>query len=134
MKRLWCFSSGASCAMLLAGLVMLAVLSACTPLPPSSVSALERSNDSTAENPAVAKATRDQTPNQTLQQTPVERVPFVLGVSSVTVERMALRAACTGGPGAGLLTPPGPVEVYRMTCDDGKTFMARCELRQCTPM
>ncbi|MFT5643305.1 MAG: hypothetical protein ACI83P_000851 [Janthinobacterium sp.] len=64
----------------------------------------------------------------------IERVPFVLGVSSATVERMALRAACNGGSGAGLMTPPGPVEVYRMACANGKVFMARCELRQCKPM
>jgi len=64
----------------------------------------------------------------------VERVPFRLGVSSATVERMAKQHACTGGPGAGLVTEPGPVEVYRMQCDSGKVFMARCELRQCKPM
>ena len=40
----------------------------------------------------------------------------------------------TGGMGAGLVTPEGPVEVYRMMCQDGKTFMARCELRQCKSM
>jgi hypothetical protein len=26
------------------------------------------------------------------------------------------------------------VEVYRMVCDSGKVFMARCELRQCKAM
>jgi hypothetical protein len=26
------------------------------------------------------------------------------------------------------------VEVYRMRCEDGKVFMARCELRQCVKM
>jgi len=65
---------------------------------------------------------------------PIETVPFHLGVSSATVEKMARDQACTGGQGAGLITPPGPVEVYRMQCDNGKVFMARCELRQCRPM
>ncbi len=65
---------------------------------------------------------------------PIERVPFQAGVSSVTVERMAKQAQCTGGRGASLVTPGGPVEIYRMQCDDGKVFMARCELRQCAPM
>lgn len=65
---------------------------------------------------------------------PIERIPFRAGVSSVTVEKMARRQQCTGGQGAGLVTEPGPVEVYRMRCDDGKVFMARCELRQCRQM
>jgi hypothetical protein len=55
-------------------------------------------------------------------------------VSSVTVEKIARRGQCTGGQGAGLVTDPGPVEVYRMQCDNGKVFMARCELRQCRQM
>jgi hypothetical protein len=64
----------------------------------------------------------------------IERIPFRLGVSSATVEKMARQQACTGGPGAGLVTGEGPVEVYRMQCDSGKVFMARCELRQCRKM
>jgi hypothetical protein len=64
----------------------------------------------------------------------VETIPFHTGVSSATVEKMAKQQGCTGGLGAGLITQPGPVEVYRMRCDDGKVFMARCELRQCTRM
>ena len=65
---------------------------------------------------------------------PIERVPFVWGRSSATVERMAKLKGCTGGQGAGLVTPEGPVEVYRMMCQEGKSFMARCELRQCKAM
>ena len=65
---------------------------------------------------------------------PIERVPFRVGVSSVTVEKMAREQGCTGGQGAGLVTEPGPIEVYRMRCEDGKVFMARCELRQCRKM
>ena len=64
----------------------------------------------------------------------VERVPFRAGISSVTVENMAKKQGCTGGAGAGLVTEPGPVEVYRMMCDNGKVFKARCELRQCKTM
>jgi hypothetical protein len=66
--------------------------------------------------------------------TPIEKLPFRLGVSSATVENMAKQQACTGGQGAGLITEPGPVEVYRMQCDNGKVFMARCEMRQCRRM
>ena len=64
----------------------------------------------------------------------VQKVPFRSGVSSATVERMAKQFGCTGNAGAGLLTEKGPVEVYRMQCDNGTTFMAQCELRQCHPM
>jgi hypothetical protein len=64
----------------------------------------------------------------------VETIPFRTGVSSATVEKMARQQGCTGGLGAGLITQPGPVEVYRMRCEDGKVFMARCELRQCKQM
>ncbi len=60
-----------------------------------------------------------------------ERLPFRAGVSTVTVEKMAQAQGCVGGQGAGLTTPQGPVEVYRMVCESGQVFMARCELRQC---
>lgn len=66
--------------------------------------------------------------------TPIERVPFRIGVSSATVEKLAKQQGCTSAQGAGLVTEPGPVEVYRMRCEDGKVFMARCELRQCVKM
>jgi hypothetical protein len=64
---------------------------------------------------------------------PIERVPYRVGVSSVTVEQLARQHACVG-QGAGLVTEPGPVEVYRLQCAGGKVFMARCELRQCRKM
>jgi hypothetical protein len=64
----------------------------------------------------------------------IENVPFRAGVSSVTVEKMAEAQGCTGGQGAGLLTPQGPVEVYRMLCDNRQVFTARCEMRQCRQM
>ena len=67
-------------------------------------------------------------------ETPIQAIPFVTGVSSVTVENLAKAQSCRGGQGAGLVTPAGPVEVYRMRCDNGRVFMARCELRQCRQM
>jgi hypothetical protein len=66
--------------------------------------------------------------------TPIQTLPFRLGVSSATVEKMAKQQDCTGGQGAALVTGQGPVEVYRMQCDNGKVFMARCEMRQCRRM
>ncbi len=65
---------------------------------------------------------------------PIERIAFRPGVSSVTVERLGKQQACVSNEGAGLVTEAGPVEVYRMICDSGKVYMARCELRQCKAM
>lgn len=64
----------------------------------------------------------------------IQTIEFIAGVSSFSVEKIAKNQGCTGGKGAGLITPQGPVEVYRMACDSGKTFLARCELRQCSAM
>ncbi|HYD97150.1 MAG TPA: hypothetical protein VEC01_17610 [Noviherbaspirillum sp.] len=65
---------------------------------------------------------------------PIHTVAFRSGTSSATVERLAKRFGCTGTQGAGLITEKGPLEVYRMKCENGTTFMAQCELRQCRPM
>lgn len=64
----------------------------------------------------------------------VEKVEFKPGISSATVERLAREHGCVGSGGAGLMTEKGPVEVYRMQCENRKPFLARCELRQCRPM
>jgi hypothetical protein len=64
----------------------------------------------------------------------IETLPFRQGVSSVTVERLGKLQACVSREGAGLVTEPGPVEVYKMVCESGRVFMARCELRQCRAM
>lgn len=61
----------------------------------------------------------------------VQQVPFQVSVSSVTVERLAKQQGCKGGKGASLVTEKGPVEVYKMVCDSGRVFLAKCELRQC---
>ena len=64
----------------------------------------------------------------------IQKLEFRAGVSSSTVERLGKQYGCTSRIGAGLVTEKGPVEVYRMVCDNGKTFLAQCELRQCRPM
>lgn len=64
----------------------------------------------------------------------IQTVDFRPGMSSATVERLAKRFGCDGAVGAGLITEKGPVEIYRMKCDNGTIFMAQCELRQCRPM
>jgi len=66
--------------------------------------------------------------------TAIQRTPFKVGESSHTVEKLAKAQACTSTQGAGLVTEPGPIEVYRMQCQNGQVFMARCELRQCKKM
>lgn len=57
-----------------------------------------------------------------------------VGVSSVTVERLASAEGCTGGQGASLTSEAGPVETYRMVCGSGQVFVAKCEFRQCKPV
>jgi type IV pilus biogenesis protein CpaD/CtpE len=107
--------------LVLAGLVV-AVLGGCavrTPMAPDTVPV--------ARTPMVTQLTD-------ANGAPIEKVPFVSGVSSKTVEKLAAAQACTGGEGAALVTPVGPVEVYRVRCENGRVFMARCELRQCKQM
>ncbi|MEO7495268.1 MAG: hypothetical protein ABIT83_00935 [Massilia sp.] len=65
---------------------------------------------------------------------PIEALPFRLGVSSATVEQLGKLQGCRSSEGAGLVTPAGAVEVYRLRCDSGKTVFAKCELRQCRTM
>lgn len=62
----------------------------------------------------------------------IQKVPFEIGVSSATVERIAKQNSCETDLGAGLLYKKGPVEVYRVNCKDGREIKARCELRQCS--
>ena len=64
----------------------------------------------------------------------VQKVEYRPGVSSAAGERLARKFGCEGSNGAGLVTEKGPVEVYRMRCENGTSFLAQCELRQCRPM
>ncbi|NEX61528.1 hypothetical protein [Noviherbaspirillum galbum] len=92
------------------------------------------------EAPVRKVARNPDLPQQTIEvadadgKVTVQKVEFRSGVSSATVERLAQRFGCTGRAGAGLVTDKGPVEVYRLQCDNGTTFMAKCELRQCRPL
>lgn len=61
----------------------------------------------------------------------IQKVKFEIGVSSVAIEKLAAKNQCTSKLGAGQISPKGPVEMYRIQCDDGRVLMARCELRQC---
>lgn len=66
--------------------------------------------------------------------TTFQTIEFRSGVSSTSVEKIAQESGCKGGKGAALITEQGPVEVYRMQCNNGKVFLAKCELRQCNAM
>jgi hypothetical protein len=67
-------------------------------------------------------------------QTNIAKVEFKLGISSSTVERMAKQSGCESTKGAGLISNAGPVEQYRVSCQNGTAYLAKCELRQCSPM
>jgi hypothetical protein len=62
------------------------------------------------------------------------KVAFKLGVSSNTVERMGKQRGCESKLGAAVISVNGPVEMYLMSCNDGSSYLAKCELRQCVPM
>ncbi len=83
------------------------------------------------KNASVSKPVVTPQPTSANEIGTIERVPFELGVSSVTVERMAKQNNCQSAKGAGLLHKKGPIEVYRVMCKDGREIKARCEMRQC---
>ena len=64
----------------------------------------------------------------------IQTIPFQAGISSMTVEKLALQYGCTAAKGAARITDQGPVEVYRMACDDQRVLLVKCELRQCKAM
>jgi len=87
-----------------------------------------------ARAPAPRTVAADGTPLARVDGVEIEKVPFRAGISSATVEKLARQQGCAGGWGAGLVSEPGPVEIYRMSCDSGKVYMAKCELKQCKAM
>ena len=116
--------------MLLSTVVCSLTLSACT----NSTMPVWRNDPAAPVQPAPLAASAEPAPAAAADGTPIETVPFRLGSSSVTVENMAKQQSCTGGRGAALMTEPGIIEVYRMLCDDGRVFRAKCDMHQCKPM
>lgn len=99
---------------------------------PSTAMATLPSNNSTAplsQANQIVSVTNVQT---SPANTKIQLIEFALGVSSVTVERLAKEQSCSNTKGAGLVSPKGPHELYKMQCSDGRVLMAKCELRQCT--
>jgi hypothetical protein len=64
----------------------------------------------------------------------IQKVEFRSGISSVTVEKIAKQYGCNTDKGAWLVGDKGPIEIYKVSCDQGSVFLVRCELRQCQPM
>jgi hypothetical protein len=75
---------------------------------------------SVASDGAGSKSVREKTADQKM------------GKHSYAVEKMAGAAGCNGGSGAYLTTESGPIEDYRIDCEDGATYLARCEYGTCT--
>lgn len=97
---------------------LVALIAGCTTVPNQPIDAKVSMIDSGAQNGKIK----------------IQTIEFRAGVSSFSVERIAKEYGCNGGKGAGLITDQGPVEVYRMRCDSGRNFLARCEQRQCIAM
>lgn len=122
-------------------LVSVLLMSACSSLSSNGRAAGAADSGQSTDPMQVQKSTRASEPSASririqdgAGSAMLQKVAFRPGVSSTSVERLAKRANCTGGTGAGLITEKGPVEVYRMQCENGRIFMAQCELRQCRPM
>ena len=116
---------------LLLVLLPVLLLNGCSGWPVKEDQALQGVAKSNKAAPALAA---DGSPRVSIDGVEIEKVAFRAGISSATVENLAKRQACRGGLGASLITERGPVEVYRMVCDNGTVFLAKCELRQCSPM
>lgn len=124
---------------MIAVLIASALLTACSSFPMGAKTAPDAAEVKAAEAAASKKARDDTTADRLVVQDEagsvvVQKVGFRHGVSSASVERLAKQSGCNGRTGAGLVTEKGPVEVYRMQCENGATFVAKCELRQCRPM
>lgn len=101
---------------ILSALIVVSTLSACTLFKKAETSAAIEKTKTTAN---------------VQKEAPIEKIPFEVGVSSHNVERLAKAHNCTSNQGAGLIFKKGPVEMYRVSCEDGREFKARCELRLC---
>lgn len=98
-----------------------AVLSRQGSRPPTSAQTNFRSSEpatspGTSAKPSQEKATTEQK----------------FGKYSYEVEKMAKPTGCKGGSGAYLTTNAGPIEGYRIDCESGAVYMARCEYGKCT--
>lgn len=89
---------------------------------------------SAGDRPAAAAPTLSAAAAPASAEPQIQTIPFQAGVSSMTVEKLALQYGCSAKKGAARITEKGPVEVYRIACDDERTLLVKCELRQCKAM
>ena len=101
-------------------------LSACN----STFSYFNKSKVSNTEQPVATTSA----PQSNEEKVIIQKIQNNPGISSATVERLAKQNQCTPKEIVNLLTPKGPIEIYRTSCEEGKIFMARCEMRQCKAM
>lgn len=71
-------------------------------------------------------------PAPSTEKSTLQLIEFQIGVSSHSVERLAKERSCGTTKGAGLVSPKGARELYKVQCTDGRVLMATCELRQCS--
>jgi hypothetical protein len=97
----------------------------------SACSTKKKASTEMVEVKKIKKTTAQLTVREENADVPIETIPFTIGVSSTTVERLAKQQSCESKLGAGLLFSDGPRERYRVSCEDGRVLLAVCELRQC---
>jgi hypothetical protein len=61
-------------------------------------------------------------------------LPVASGQSSRDVERMNESRSCAAAPKAELVAKGPGSETYRVACDNGETFIARCQFGNCRAM
>lgn len=89
--------------------------------------------NSSGVEPARAATTIDRGNNESQVQTMRPKAALgKFGKFSFEVERMAKGSGCRAGQGAYLTTDAGPVEGYRVECDGGVVYVARCEYGVCS--
>jgi hypothetical protein len=89
--------------------------------------------DASRVEPMRAATTIDRGDNDSRMQTKQPKAAQgKFGKFSFEVEQMAKGNGCHGGQGAYLTTDAGPVEGYRVECDGGVVYVARCEYGVCS--
>jgi len=83
-------------------------------------------NNVSAPGAHVGNTAANQKP--TINKTPEQK----FGKSSYQIEQMAKSVGCRGGSGAYLTTEAGAIEGYRIDCEGGAAYLARCEYGRCT--
>lgn len=94
----------------------------------------QRSIGVRADSPSHLSVASAQSGNTVIQQKPAKDKSSEqkFGKYSYQIEQKAKTIGCRGGSGAYLTTEAGPIESYRIDCEGGATYLARCEYGNCT--